>query len=153
MNISVVVCTYNGEKFIKEQIFSILRQSVRIDEIIVCDDGSSDNTIAYVKEILNIYNIASKIIINDQNLGISKNFENGIKHTSGSIIFLSDQDDIWMPNKIEKHLSIYNRNPDINLIFSNAKLLKDGVFEKDLLWERVNFILEEKKGFLCKSVK
>lgn len=97
MKISVCLATYNGGKYIKEQLDSILSQLDTTDEVIISDDGSSDNTLEVIKK-LNEDRI--KIVPNKLEKGYSKNFENAISHASGDIIFLSDQDDVWMPNKV-----------------------------------------------------
>lgn len=98
MNISVCMATFNGEKFIREQVMSILPQLGEDDEIIVSDDGSSDETI----NILNSFQDRRiKIIVNKGRHGVVPNFENALKYSSGDYIFLSDQDDVWKTNKVE----------------------------------------------------
>ena len=103
--ISVCIATYNGEKYIKEQLESILKQIGSNDEIIISDDGSKDKTLEVVKE-LNDSRI--KIYINDGIHGFTHNFENALKKCVGDIIFLSDQDDIWMENKVKKTIEALN---------------------------------------------
>ena len=94
--ISVCIATYNGEKYIKKQLDSILCQIGENDEIIISDDGSSDNTIKIIKDFND-----SRIKIYQVNFrDFKKNFEYAMTKTSGDIIFLSDQDDIWLPYKI-----------------------------------------------------
>lgn len=97
--ISVCMATYNGESYIEEQISSILPQLSSNDELIISDDGSKDNTIDIIKKI-NDNRI--KIHINEGRHGYVHNFGNALSKAKGDYIFLSDQDDIWMPNKIEK---------------------------------------------------
>lgn len=97
--ISVCIATYNGEKYIKKQLLSILNQLGDYDEIIVSDDNSTDNTIKIIKEI-NDRRI--KIYFNNGKHGFVKNFENALVNAKGDYIFLSDQDDEWMDNKVEK---------------------------------------------------
>lgn len=101
--ISIAMTTYNGEKYIKEQLESILYQNIYIDEIIVCDDGSTDHTI----DIIQSYH-DSRIVIckNKKRLGYIQNFYKAIGLTSGDYIFLSDQDDIWEANKIRTLMSV-----------------------------------------------
>ncbi len=96
MKVSVCLATYNGEKFISEQITSILQQIDQNDEIIVSDDGSIDNTLEIIKNI-NDYRI--KIFINRGEKGYTPNFQNALKEAVGDIIFISDQDDVWLPGK------------------------------------------------------
>lgn len=85
--ISVALCTYNGEKFIHQQIDSILNQSLKVDEIVVCDDGSTDETQNILAKYQNKYPSIFKIHINEKNLRSVKNFEKAISLCSGEIIF------------------------------------------------------------------
>lgn len=101
LTISVAMTTYNGSKFIKEQMDSIFDQTVPVDEIVISDDVSTDNTV----EILNQYvnrSIHVRINVNSQNIGPAKNFEQNVKACKGDIIFFCDQDDIWFKDKVEK---------------------------------------------------
>lgn len=96
--ISVCMATYNGEKYLREQVDSILAQLNEKDELVVSDDGSTDNTI----EILKSYNDSRiKIFHNKSRHGVNGNFENTLLNAIGEYIFLSDQDDVWLPNKVE----------------------------------------------------
>ena len=103
--VSVCIATYNGEKSIKEQIDSILCQLGKDDEIVVSDDHSTDGTLTVISQInderihvfLNENSCSGKHV---KHLQISRNFFNAIRHSRGDIIFLSDQDDIWMENKV-----------------------------------------------------
>lgn len=95
--ISVCMATYNGEKYIKDQLLSILKQISSNDEIIISDDLSEDKTIEII-ESLNDSRI--KLFLNKER-GYTNNFQNAIQQASGDYIFLSDQDDIWIDNKLE----------------------------------------------------
>lgn len=96
--ISVCLATYNGEKFLRQQVDSILCQLKPDDELIVSDDGSSDSTI----QILQSYkDNRIKILENDTTHGVNANFQNAIANASGDFIFLSDQDDVWLPGKVD----------------------------------------------------
>jgi glycosyltransferase involved in cell wall biosynthesis len=118
--ISIALCTYNGEKFLSEQIESILLQTHKNFELIIVDDCSHDKTIDIVKEYMKKYkNI--KLFENCANLGFVKNFEKAIELCSGEYIFLSDQDDIWDINKISYFLNNINENS--SLIYSNALII------------------------------
>ena len=103
--ISVAMATYNGEKFIKEQLDSILKQLDINDEIIISDDGSTDNTI----NIINSYNDKRIKLIDGPKLGVKQNFANAINNCNGKYIFLSDQDDIWLDNKVNIVLKAFNK--------------------------------------------
>jgi glycosyltransferase involved in cell wall biosynthesis len=122
-SISVCMTTYNGEKFIRQQISSILKQIYDDDEILVCDDRSTDSTV----DIVRSFNDSRiKLVVNSQNLGFSRNFTKCISLAENDIIFVSDQDDVWLPNKVEKYLKIFNTNPDIVSVMSNMEII-DGV--------------------------
>ncbi|MBQ7991827.1 MAG: glycosyltransferase family 2 protein [Solobacterium sp.] len=97
VNISVCMATYNGEKYIKEQLDSILPQLGEEDEVIVSDDGSTDGTLDIVRSYQD-----QRIFIFENELehGFTKNFENALNHSHGRYIFISDQDDIWMKDKV-----------------------------------------------------
>lgn len=140
MKVSVAVCTYNGEAYIEEQINSILNQSVKVDEIIIGDDGSVDNTLFIIEKLLKDSKIRYKVIRNKMNLGYRKNFENAILNTTGQIVFLCDQDDIWMENKVEVMLAHFTDNPQCLLCFSNAYLVNEELEKLPLsLWDGVHY--------------
>lgn len=147
--ISVAICTYNGELFINQQIDSILTQSIKINEIIVCDDVSNDNTIS----ILNSYKEKNpeifQIYLNNKTLKSVKNFEKAISLCTGDFIFLSDQDDIWSKTKVAKYLEFFNENPDINVIASNGYCIneKSEVEDKYAIWDAPEFLREKKIQF------
>lgn len=144
MKLSVAICTYNGEKFIEQQLNSILNQSIKVDEIIVCDDQSSDNTISILKKLQEEHNCIV-IIENDTNLRSNKNFEKAIALSTGDYIFLADQDDLWKPEKVEKTISIFNENPSAEGVFSNAALIDENniVFTDKTIWDSVFFYEKE----------
>ena len=91
---SVALCTYNGEKYISEQIDSILIQTVPPKEIVVSDDGSTDNTLSVVEEIVKTAEVPIRIVHNNVKHGVAGNFYNAIKECTAGIIFTSDQDDV-----------------------------------------------------------
>ncbi len=123
--VSVLMCTYNGDKYIEKQLYSICNQTVTPDEIVIVDDCSKDNTISIVKKIKEKNsNIEFKIINNKHNIGFIANFMNGLKHVNGDLIFLSDQDDIWYPEKIVSVVNIFLSHSDA-LVVNNAYELID----------------------------
>ena len=101
--ISVAMATYNGEKYIQEQLDSILKQLNDKDEIIISDDGSTDNTI----NIINSYKDKRIRIIEGPHKGVKQNFANAISNCKGKYIFLSDQDDIWLDYKVNTVLKVF----------------------------------------------
>ena len=106
--ISVCMATYNGSKYIKEQLESILSQLPEDAELIVSDDGSKDDTLDLVR---NFRDTRIKIITGPGK-GPVKNFENALREAKGEIIFLSDQDDVWQPDKLEKVLSAFDADTE-----------------------------------------
>lgn len=122
VRVSVAMTTYNGEKYIKEQIDSILNNLDKDDELIISDDGSKDNTISIIKEYLKK---DSRIkFINGPKNGIKQNFANSIQECKGEYIFLSDQDDIWLDNKVEEVLKTF-RDEQCILIVHNTKIIDE----------------------------
>lgn len=101
--ISLVMATYNGAKYLREQLDSIYGQTVVPDEIIIVDDCSTDNTLSVLSEYKERGNL--KIYVNEKNKGVNANFERAITLAQGDYICISDQDDVWFPNKIEASLS------------------------------------------------
>lgn len=139
MKISVAMCTYNGEKYIVEQLNSILHQTKKVDEIIICDDGSKDNTLEICNKTLKASNIEYKLKINKKNLGFAKNFYQAIILCSGDIIFFCDQDDIWKENKVELMCQVFNDNPNALLVFSNAHITNENLEIKGNLFENLSY--------------
>lgn len=124
--ISVAITTYNGEKFIIEQLQSILEQTRTPDEVIISDDKSTDNTVSIVKEFIKANALANwRLIVNERQKGWHKNFIDTIAMTKGEIIFCSDQDDVWLENKIEIMARAIKENHRI-LCLSGMVLTIDG---------------------------
>lgn len=121
MKISVVMCTYNGEKYILEQLESIYDQSLQPDEVIIQDDQSIDSTVSIISDFITSHGLDNSwnLSVNDSNLGWKSNFMDAVTKASGDIIFLSDQDDIWDKRKIEIMSGVYADNPDIELLVCN----------------------------------
>ncbi len=117
--VSVVIATYNGEKFLDKQLESILEQTYPNIEIIIVDDCSTDGTVSLIKQ----YEESDKrlkVFVNETNLGYVKNFEKGLKLATGEFIAPSDQDDIWMKDKIEV---LMNEMGDHEIVYSNSELI------------------------------
>jgi glycosyltransferase involved in cell wall biosynthesis len=115
------MATYNGEKYIKEQLDSILCQIGRDDELIISDDGSTDKTL----EIINTYaNPCIKIFENHGIHGYAHNFENALAHAAGDYIFLSDQDDVWLPQKVQTMLPYLQED---NMVLTDAYITDENL--------------------------
>ena len=139
MKTSVTLCTYNGEKYLREQLYSILNQTVPVDEIVVCDDGSADATLEILEEYKIKYPEIFKIHINTENLGYVKNFEQAINLCKGDIIFLCDQDDLWEKNKVEVVLEHFKTNKKINVLCHNIGMLKGNELIHTTFWNEDGF--------------
>lgn len=132
--ISVCIASYNGEKYIREQIDSILCQISKNDELIVSDDGSTDDTIHILQE----YDDSRiKLIHNDAPHGVVANFENALRHANGDYIFLSDQDDVWLPNKVEVFMETFNQTgaavllSDCKMSDANLNVISESKFREE----------------------
>ena len=139
---SVALCSYNGEKYIHQQIDSILNQTHRPSEIVVCDDGSTDRTPEILAEYQKQYPEIFRIHFNEINLRSVKNFEKAISLCSKAIIFLSDQDDIWAENKAEKIVSFLDNHAEIDVVATNGFCIDENgaVHEKYSLWDAPVFL-------------
>ena len=123
--ISIALCTYNGEKFLQAQLDSIEQQTLLPDELVVCDDCSSDGTIDILEKFRKRASFPVHIHPNKINLGSTQNFEKTIRLCTGDIIALSDQDDVWRPNKLERLKDALQANPDAGYVFSDAELVDE----------------------------
>lgn len=121
-SISVALCTYNGARFLREQLVSIASQTLQPMEIVVCDDGSTDGTIGVIKDFAATAGMNVRIYQNERNLGSTKNFEKVVSLCAGEFIALSDQDDQWKPNKLEVLTGALCRS-GAGAAFSDAELM------------------------------
>jgi glycosyltransferase involved in cell wall biosynthesis len=107
--LSVALCTYNGTQYLQEQLDSIAAQTKLPDELVICDDRSSDNTVEIIKLFSSKVSFPVHLHINEINLRTIKNFEKAISLCTGDIIVLSDQDDVWKPCKTERILRCFQK--------------------------------------------
>lgn len=136
--ITVCIATYNGGKYINEQLASVLRQLNAGDEIIVSDDGSTDDTI----DLVQAFNDSRiRLLINNNFSSPVRNFENALKHAKGDYIFLCDQDDVWLPDKVE-NMSHYLEQYD--LVVSDCKVVDA---ELNVIYESFFIGRSSGKGF------
>lgn len=124
-SISVAMCTYNGERFLPQQLESILRQTRLPDEVVIRDDRSSDNTPHLIEEFRRQAPFHVDFKINDANLGAKKNFEEAIFACKGELIALSDQDDIWHPRRLERSQWELDQHPEAGLVFTDGAVIDD----------------------------
>ena len=119
---SVAMCTYNGEKYIGEQLYSILEQTIIPAEIVISDDGSNDQTLYIAREILASNDIKFSIIQNQGEHGIRGNFYNAIRACKEPIIFTCDQDDVWLSHKAATILPYFAEQKTM-LVFTDGELV------------------------------
>lgn len=119
--VSIAMASYNGEKYIVEQIESILHQTFKNIEIVIVDDGSKDKTISLIKELQQLHPVIH-LYENEKNSGITKTFEVAAMHCHGNYIAFCDQDDIWLPHKLEK---LMNAIGDHDVAYGNSLLVDE----------------------------
>lgn len=142
--ISVAMCTYNGERYLFDQLCSIARQSLPPAELVVCDDHSSDSTPEILKRFAETSPFPVRLIRNAQRLGYVKNFEKAIGLCQGDIIALSDQDDVWYPTKLQRLAEAMESEMD--LVFSDADIVDEGLRPLGYrLWEAMQFGSREQR--------
>ena len=123
LRISIALCTYNGALYLDEQLRSFAGQHRLPDELILCDDGSSDGTVAMAEEFARRASFPVRIVRNTENLGYSRNFAKAITLCSGDVIALSDQDDVWYPQKLARLEELFSSHSHVDGIFSNGDLI------------------------------
>ncbi|MCU1419779.1 MAG: hypothetical protein JWR57_948 [Mycetocola sp.] len=131
MTLSVALCTHNGERFIGQQLQSILSQTQPPFEIIVSDDASTDSTLNVVEKTLAAFQLRTgrtvpvRLLQNDKPLGVTKNFEQAVKACAGDLIALSDQDDVWLPDRLERAQLAFAARPKLLLLHADARLIDE----------------------------
>jgi len=146
--ISVALCTYNGAEFVAEFLYSIATQTMLPNELVVCDDRSTDATVDIVEDFARYSPFPIAIMRNQSKLGVTKNFEQAVKSCSGEIIALADQDDLWMPCKLSR-ISQALEVSDRAAVFSDAVVVTEDLAPLGYtMWERVCFDMHEQKRML-----
>lgn len=123
--LSIALCTYNGSRFLREQLDSLASQTRLPDEVVVCDDGSSDCSVKLVEQWAQEVPFSVRIEVNEQNLGFAANFQKALSLCTGDFVFPSDQDDVWNVNKLEKMADVFEKQPEVGLVFCNAKVVDE----------------------------
>lgn len=123
--ISVCIASYNGEHYIEKQLASIRDQSLKADEVIICDDRSTDGTADTVRAFIEQNGLSDtwKFYENEQNLGYCMNFYGAIEKAHGDVIFLSDQDDVWLPDKIITMVKYMTEHPETAVLASRYDVI------------------------------
>jgi len=153
MTISVALCTYNGARYLPAQLASIAAETRLPDEVVVCDDGSQDETGAIIRAFAAAAPFPVRFTENPVNLGTAANFAQAIGLCRGEIIALSDQDDQWEPEKLARLEHVFQTRPEIGLAFSDARLMgADGAAGSQTLFGQTLFgafeLGEAEMGFL-----
>ena len=125
ITVSVALCAYNGERYLGEQLRSIAAQTRLPDDLVICDDGSTDGTAAIVQEFARRAMFPVRFFVNDRNLGIVKNFERAISLCEGEIIALADQDDVWLPDKLAEFEAVFASRTDTSAVFADATVVDE----------------------------
>lgn len=131
MSVSIIISTYNGEETIKEQLQSIALQTIPPDEVLICDDASTDDTVTIIKEFITSRNLLNwRLIQNKKNAGWKSNFHDLLYLSKGDFIFPCDQDDIWHADKIEKMISVMKMNREIAVLEGQPHIWKSKSSDK-----------------------
>lgn len=145
LNISVAVTTYNGEKYVIEQLSSIMNQIRSADEVLIVDDASTDDTPEIIKNFIEENQLANwRLIENKENLGFIKNYRKALSETTGDVICLCDQDDIWFEDKLETISSVMARNPQILALNTSFLIIDSFGNEKPASKKKNNYGLIDK---------
>lgn len=148
LTISVAMCTFNGSQFLAAQLGSIAAQSRLPDEVVVCDDGSSDRSCEIIENFALRAPFPVRFTVNETNLGSTRNFEQAILLCQGSIIALADQDDIWYRHKLARIEKVFLQSNSTIAAFSDADLIDDNSRLVGLrLWTTVSFNRGEQQQF------
>ena len=139
MKISVALCTHNGEKYILPQLESIAKQTILPDEIVICDDRSTDDTVQLIESYVAFAPFKICLYKNETNLGSTKNFEKALLLCGGEIIFFCDQDDSWLPKKVESVIKYFENNNRKKVVFTNAFIVDDNRVVTTSLWNQIGF--------------
>jgi glycosyltransferase involved in cell wall biosynthesis len=127
LQVSVALCTRNGARYLPEQLRSICAQEPLPQEIVVSDDGSTDDTLAVVRETLAQCGVADRIALrvfsNSPPLGVTRNFEQAVRACSHDLIALCDQDDVWHPGRLARMVAQFEARPDLLLLHTDARLV------------------------------
>jgi len=123
LTVGVAIITFNGLKYIEQQLESIVAQTCTVDHIVISDDRSTDGTWEFVEKWAKQAPVRVTLIRNEPQLGLTRNFEQSIAAVEEDIIFTSDQDDVWLPDKVALMLEVFAKRPDILLIHTDAILV------------------------------
>lgn len=136
-HISIVMATYNGARFLREQLESLARQTLAPLELVVSDDGSTDDTLAVVEEFARSSQFPVKVSVNERNLGYADNFLAASERADGDYIAFCDQDDVWLPDKISRLESLVEAYPDIALFVHQGLVVDSELASLDVRYPTI----------------
>lgn len=139
MKISIAMTTYNGAKFLQAQLDSFVAQTRQPDDLVVRDDGSSDGTLKILQQFQKIAPFSVRIYRNTSKLGYVQNFAKAIERCEGDLIYLSDQDDVWRADKIQKIAETFAAQAGVAYVFSDADLVDENLMHLGTLWQKIGF--------------
>jgi len=140
MTISVALCTYNGQPYLSQQLASYLTQTRLPDQLVICDDASTDNTAQLLEAFARTVPFEVELHRNTTTLGLVKNFEQAIRYCNKEIIFYSDQDDIWLPTKLERMEAAIEEGPGLGAVFCDAEVVDSNLQPRGYtLWQAIGF--------------
>jgi hypothetical protein len=134
------MCTYNGARYVREQLESLAAQTRPPDELVVCDDCSSDGTAAAVREFALTAPFPVRLHVNAENVGSTRNFGAAVALCRGDVIALCDQDDFWLPHKLLCYERAFTSRPGVGLVFTDAEVVDEGLRPLGYrLWQSLDF--------------
>jgi glycosyltransferase involved in cell wall biosynthesis len=148
MKLSVALCAYKGERFLPEQLASMREQTRLPDELVICDDCSTDRTAEIAREFARQAPFPVRVEVNSKNLGSTRNFARAIGLCTGDAIVLADQDDVWFVNKLSALEAALTESPEAGFVFSNAEIVDGNLNSLGYtLWESICFGETEQEQF------
>jgi glycosyltransferase involved in cell wall biosynthesis len=140
------MCTYNGGRYVQAQLQSIAAQTRPPDELIICDDGSDDDTADIIRAVVASSGLSARLLVNRERLGWTKNFEQAISLCEGDIIALADQDDVWYPTKLARLEAAFAGDPGVGAVITDAEVVDDQLRPLGYrLWQTLRFDRSEQQ--------
>ena len=127
LSVSVAMCTWNGEQFLEEQLRSISSQTRLPSELIISDDASTDGTRELIHDFIRSAPFPVRLSLNEQRVGVQRNFEVAINMCKGDIIFPADQDDVWLPHKVARLSGPFEHAQDVGLVFCDLYVVSESL--------------------------
>jgi cellulose synthase/poly-beta-1,6-N-acetylglucosamine synthase-like glycosyltransferase len=146
-SVSAAICTYNGEAYLGAQLESIAAQTLVPDEVVLCDDRSTDRSVEIARQFAERAPMDVRVEVNESNLGSTANFARAISLCRGEIIALSDQDDVWLPHRLQETVDAFD-DPRVGMVFGDAEVVSEDLTPTGTrLWECVFFSAGKRRKF------